>query len=168
MAITYRISELAAELGVTPRTIRFYEEQGLVSPKRKGQERIYSSADRESLQMALLGKRLGLSLHECHEVLTLYTSHERGLEKAHRQLSKVHDYQRRFEEQQKAVGQMQRALDIIEQRCQRNITRHRAPSATELPAEQQPSLFDDEVTPMSSRETTPEQDNEDGQFSLGL
>lgn len=168
MAITYRISELAAELGVTPRTIRFYEEQGLVAPKRKGQERIYSRADRESLQMALLGKRLGLSLNECHDVLTLYTSHERGLEKAHRQLSKVHDYQRHFEEQQKAVGQMQRALDVIEQRCQRNIARHRAPSTTELPPEQQPSLFDENTATITPRESHAEQDNADGQFSLGL
>lgn len=167
MAITYRISELAAELGVTPRTIRFYEEQGLVAPKRKGQERVYSSADKESLQMALLGKQLGLSLNECHEVLTLYTAHERGQEKAHRQLSKVHDYQKRFEAQQRAVGQMQRALSIIEQRCQRNITRHQTANASEWPAEPQPSLFDENAVQFTSDDTPSDADTE-GQFSLGL
>ncbi|WP_348679951.1 MerR family transcriptional regulator, partial [Alcanivorax profundi] len=61
---TYSIGELAREFDVTTRTIRFYEDQGLVSPSRRGQTRIYSPADRVTLKLILRGKRLGVSLAE--------------------------------------------------------------------------------------------------------
>ena len=62
--MTYSISNLAAEFGVTTRTIRFYEEKGLLQPRRDGTRRIYSPADRTKLRLILRGKRLGLSLDE--------------------------------------------------------------------------------------------------------
>ncbi len=64
---TYSISDLARELDITTRAIRFYEEQGLLSPERKGLERIYSARDKVTLKLILRGKRIGFSLAECRE-----------------------------------------------------------------------------------------------------
>lgn len=69
---TYTISELAEEFGVTPRTIRFYEAESLISPQRHGQSRIYTPRDRVRLALILRGKRVGFSLAEIKEMLDLY------------------------------------------------------------------------------------------------
>src|SRR3546814_1051218 len=66
---TYSISDLARELDITTRAIRFYEGQGLLSPERRGQERIYSPRDKVSLKLILRGKRIGFSLAECRELI---------------------------------------------------------------------------------------------------
>ena len=68
----YSISELAREFDVTPRAIRFYEDQGLISPRRDGQRRIYTPRDRTRLKLTLRGKRLGLSLSEIRELIDMY------------------------------------------------------------------------------------------------
>lgn len=69
---TYSISELSEEFGVTPRTIRFYEAESLISPQRHGQSRIYTPRDRARLALILRGKRVGFSLAEIKEMLDLY------------------------------------------------------------------------------------------------
>lgn len=69
---TYGIAELASEFGVTTRTVRFYEDKGLLSPERDGQRRIYSPRDRVRLRLIMRGKRLGLSLEEIGELIDLY------------------------------------------------------------------------------------------------
>ncbi len=68
----YSISELANEYDITTRTIRYYEDMGLLSPKRRGQQRVYSPGDRVKLKLVLRGKRLGLSLAESREIIELY------------------------------------------------------------------------------------------------
>lgn len=68
----YSISELAREFDVTPRAIRFYEDQGLLAPRRDGQRRIYTARDRTRLKLTLRGKRLGLSLSEIRELIDMY------------------------------------------------------------------------------------------------
>lgn len=68
----YTISELADELNATPRAIRFYEDKGLISPQRAGTTRVYSHRDRGRLILILRGKRLGFTLREIREWLTLY------------------------------------------------------------------------------------------------
>lgn len=69
---TYSIRELAHEFDVTPRAIRFYEFKGLLAPRRKGQQRIFSRRDRTRLKLILRGKRLGFTLDETREVFELY------------------------------------------------------------------------------------------------
>lgn len=69
---TYTIGALAAEFGVTARTIRFYEDEGLIAPRRVGTSRIYSHQDRGRLALICRGKRLGFSLAEIKEFLDLY------------------------------------------------------------------------------------------------
>ena len=72
MSDTFTISELAKEFDLTPRAIRYWEDQGLVSPSRAGVNRIYDKRDRTRLLLALRGKRLGLSLAEIRELVDMY------------------------------------------------------------------------------------------------
>jgi DNA-binding transcriptional MerR regulator len=74
---TYTITELAREFDVTPRAIRFYEDQGLLSPKREGaggRTRVYGARERTRLKLTLRGKRLGLSLSEIKALVDMYES----------------------------------------------------------------------------------------------
>lgn len=75
---TYTISQLAREFGVTPRALRFYEDKGLLTPRREGLNRIYSYRDRARLQIILRSKRVGLSLIEIKEILDLYKVDQRA------------------------------------------------------------------------------------------
>jgi len=68
----YSIGDLAAELAVSPRAIRFYEDQGLIKPQRIGANRVYTHGDRARLRLILRGKRLGFSLADIKEMLDLY------------------------------------------------------------------------------------------------
>jgi DNA-binding transcriptional MerR regulator len=68
----FSISDLAREFDITPRAIRFYEDQGLLAPRRDGQRRIYTPRDRTRLKLTLRGKRLGLSLSEIRELIDMY------------------------------------------------------------------------------------------------
>jgi DNA-binding transcriptional MerR regulator len=68
----FSIGELSREFDVTPRAIRFYEDQGLLAPRRDGQRRIYTARDRTRLKLTLRGKRLGLSLSEIKELIDMY------------------------------------------------------------------------------------------------
>ncbi len=68
----YTVNQLAEELGITPRALRFYEVKGLLSPNRVGNNRVYTKRDRARLKLILRGKRLGFSLAEIREYLDLY------------------------------------------------------------------------------------------------
>ena len=68
----HTVTHLAAELGVTPRTIRFYEDKGLIAPERAGTTRVYTHRDRARMKLILRGKRLGFSLRDIREFLDLY------------------------------------------------------------------------------------------------
>ncbi len=69
---TWTISELAKEFDITPRTIRFYEDQGILSPAREGRQRVYAPRDRTRLKLALRGKRLGFPLSEIRDLINMY------------------------------------------------------------------------------------------------
>lgn len=79
-AQTWTIAELAREYNVTPRAIRFYEDEGLLSPTRQGMSRIYSLGDRWRLGWILRGKRLGFSLAEIKELMDLYHADRSGVQ----------------------------------------------------------------------------------------
>ena len=76
----YSIAELAREFGITARTIRFYEDEGLIKPRRQGLTRLYSVGDRTRLSWILRGKRLGFSLGEIKELLDLYQVDRTGVQ----------------------------------------------------------------------------------------
>lgn len=68
----FKIGDLAKEFSVTLRTLRFYEDRGLITPKRSGSTRLYSTNDRSRLKLILLAKRVGFSLIEIHELMEIY------------------------------------------------------------------------------------------------
>ncbi len=68
----YTITQLTQEFGITTRTLRFYEAQGLITPQRRGRQRLYKPADRTRLKLILRGKRLGFSLTEISEIIGMY------------------------------------------------------------------------------------------------
>ena len=76
----YSIAELAREFGITARTMRFYEDEGLIKPRRQGLTRLYSAHDRVRLGWILRGKRLGFSLAEIKELLDLYQVDRTGVQ----------------------------------------------------------------------------------------
>ncbi len=69
---TYSISEMSSEFKITPRTLRFYEEKGLLTPSRQGRSRVYDASDRVRLELILRGKRLGFSLEESCDIIDMY------------------------------------------------------------------------------------------------
>ena len=88
----YSIAELAREFGITARTIRFYEDEGLIKPRRQGLTRLYSPHDRVRLGWILRGKRLGFSLAEIKQLLDLYQVDRTGVQQLRELLrrSRVH------------------------------------------------------------------------------
>ena len=88
----YSIAELAREFAITARTIRFYEDEGLIKPRRQGLTRLYSAHDRTRLSWILRGKRLGFSLAEIKELLDLYHVDRTGVQQLRelRRRSRLH------------------------------------------------------------------------------
>jgi DNA-binding transcriptional MerR regulator len=84
----YSIGDLAGELGISTRTIRFYEDEGMLAPQRAGGQRIYGPRDLVRLKLILRGKRLGFSLHDIRELLDLYDADRNHLEQLRHTLRK--------------------------------------------------------------------------------
>lgn len=99
----YSLTQLAKELGVTPRSIRFYEDQGLVTPQRAGKTRVYTHRDKVRLILILRGKRMGFSIKEIKEFLDLYVVDTTQVEQVQFLLGKVRGRISLLEEQLQAV-----------------------------------------------------------------
>lgn len=115
---TYSITELRREFDVTARTLRFYEDKGLLQPARDGQTRLYSYRDRARLKLIMLGKRVGFSLADIKEILDLYnlkdgqfTQMQVSLEKGRQKITELENQKRDIEE---AIGDLSRTCQIIE------------------------------------------------------
>ena len=99
----YAVSELAKDLGVTPRTLRFYEDKGLLSPQRLGTTRAYTHRDKVRMILILRGKRMGFSLREIKEFLDLYIVDHSNVKQMQHLLNKVRGRIGLLEEQLQAV-----------------------------------------------------------------
>ncbi len=115
---TYTIRQLTKEFNVTARTLRFYEDEGLIAPARRGQTRIYSSRDRARIILILRGRRVGFSLAEIGEILDLYDVHDGGA-------TQIAHTRRKFEERaatlerqkidiEESLKELQRAISAID------------------------------------------------------
>ena len=118
---TYTISELAKEFGVTTRTMRFYEEKGLISPRREGQKRVYSSADRVRIKLILRGKRIGMSLDECVEVIDMYDPEHNNADQLHSLINKVQNRRQLLEQQKQDIDEMLTGLTEVQNLCERAL-----------------------------------------------
>jgi len=115
---SWTITELAKEFDITTRTIRFYEDQGILAPSRAGQQRVYSAKDRTLLKLTLRGKRLGFSLAECREMYELYDPASGNLTQLERMLAKLEEKRAILDQQLHDIQLMQVELDEAEHRIQ--------------------------------------------------
>ena len=127
MSSTYTITQLAQEFDVTTRTIRFYEDQGLLTPTRKGQTRVYSARDRVRLKLVLRGKRLGFSLGEIREMLDMYDAEPGEAGRLQLFLAKIADRRRLLEQQQEDITVTLKELDDIQAQCRARLAKVTAP-----------------------------------------
>ena len=116
---TYTISELAQEFAVTTRTIRHYEEQGLLSPRREGTSRIFSHRDRVRLKLALRGKRLGFSLNEIRELFELYDLARDEKRQLREFLAKLERRRALLEQQREDIEVMLNEVSFFAGQCRR-------------------------------------------------
>ena len=115
---TYSIGELAKLYSVTPRSIRFYEEHGLLAPTRDGQNRIYNKKDKVRLKLILIGKRLGFSLAETKTLFNLYDSHQNSEAQLEAMLSMTKLKRAKLIQQLEDIHILMQELDFVETRCQ--------------------------------------------------
>ena len=125
MPETYSISDLAKEFDVTTRTIRHYEDEGLLSPQRRGQTRIYSKSDRTRLKLILRGRRLGLSLDEAGQIVNMYTPGSDNIEQLQALIDKIEEHRRKLYQQRRDIEVMLKDLNEVEQICQQAIQEKR-------------------------------------------
>ena len=118
----FSISELSREFDVTTRAIRFYEDEGLLEPNRKGRHRVYSSRDRIRLKLILRGKRLGFSLSDIGDIIDMYDS-EPGEEGQLQYFIEIISVRRKTLKQQRDdIAVTLKELDSIEKQCQKSMT----------------------------------------------
>lgn len=123
---SYTITDLAREFEVTTRTIRFYEDQGLISPDRHGQTRIYSQRDRVRLRLIMRGKRLGFSLKEIRDLLDLYDGDRSEITQLRTLVDKINERRDTLRKQREDIDATLDELDKLEETCQEELSRQKS------------------------------------------
>ncbi len=118
---THTISELAQEFGVTTRTIRFYEEKGLISPMREGQKRLYSNSDRVRIKLILRGKRIGMTLQECVDFIDMYDPEHNNAEQLRSLIDNVKRRRESLLQQKRDIDDMLAGLDEVQSLCEESL-----------------------------------------------
>ena len=114
---SYSISDLATEFEITTRTIRFYEEKGLLAPKREGSSRIYSAQDRTTLKLILRGKRLGFTLEESRDIINMYDPTSGNTTQLKTLIDTIHEKRAQLEQQLNDINSMMNDLNDAEAKC---------------------------------------------------
>jgi DNA-binding transcriptional MerR regulator len=114
----YSVTQLGTDLGVSARTIRFYEDKGLISPQRAGNNRVYTLRDRARMSLILRGKKLGFSLREIKEYLDLYDADPTHAKQLRLLLKAVSSRILQLEDQQVALNQALSELRDVESQAQ--------------------------------------------------
>ena len=117
----YSISSLSKEFDVTTRTIRFYEDAGLLTPVRQGRNRLYTVRDRTRLKLILRGKRLGFSLNEIGEMFRLYDSEPGEVGQLNHILDKIAEKMRLLERQLEDIRIVMQELQEFRSQCQQRL-----------------------------------------------
>lgn len=119
---TYTIGELAREFDITPRSIRFYEEQGLLSPERTGQNRVYNIKDKVRLKLILRGKRLGFSLAEVKSLFEMYDTNPNSAVQLEAMLELTEQKRAVLNQQLEDIRMLMNELDEVEARCREELS----------------------------------------------
>ena len=114
----FTIRDLAGEFGVTTRTIRFYEEKGLLNPERQGQHRRYSAADRTKLRLILRGKRLGFSLDESAEIIGMYGSPRNNKKQLETLIGRIREKRDELLARRRELNALLNEINQHERRCE--------------------------------------------------
>ena len=134
---TYTITELAREFDITPRAIRFYEDQGLLTPKREGtggRTRVYSARERTRLKLTLRGKRLGLTLSEIKSLVDMYESPKDSAAQLNRFLLVLARHREMLEQQREDLEVTLAEIEAHEAQCRRMLEGGEAGEAAGKPA----------------------------------
>lgn len=118
MTDTFTISDLAREFDVTTRTIRFYEDKGLISPSREGQRRVYDARDRVRLRLIMRGKRLGFSLTEIAEMIDLYDDDPSEVRQLKLFIAKIEERRSTLSRQQEDIAIILAELDRLHEQSE--------------------------------------------------
>jgi DNA-binding transcriptional MerR regulator len=132
--VTYTISDLAREFALTTRAIRFYEDEGLIAPRRSGRSRIYGERERVRIKLILRGKRLGLSLSEIRELLDLYETTHSERPQLIKFLEVLADRRARLKQQQEDIAIVLAEIDALERQCRKRLRQVANGEANEDPA----------------------------------
>lgn len=119
--IQFSIGELAKEFDITTRSIRFYEDQGLLAPQRKGQTRIYSQKDKVRLKLVLRGKRLGFSLAETKTIFDLYDTEKSEQRQLETMLQLIATKKEILAQQLLDITSVMDDLEQLEQNCNETL-----------------------------------------------
>jgi len=118
---TYSISDLSKEFDITTRSIRFYEDQGLLSPTRKGQTRIYNQRDKVRLKLILRGKRLGFSLAETGRLFELYDVDKTSAKQLNSIMELINNKKNDLKQQLEDINAVLIELNDLEDNCQETL-----------------------------------------------
>jgi DNA-binding transcriptional MerR regulator len=122
MTAHHTITDLAKEFDITTRTIRHYEDQGLLAPRREGQNRLFSPRDRVRLKLALRGKRLGFTLAEIRELFDLYDSARDEKRQLEQFLTKLEKRRSLLEQQREDIEVMLNEISFFESQCRKLLS----------------------------------------------
>ncbi len=128
---TYTISEMSREFGITTRTIRYYEEKELIQPRRQGQARLYSNADRVRIKLILRGKRIGMTLEESVSVIDLYDPNNNNATQLQALVATVQERRAALLQQKADIDDTLSSLGEVEQLCSRALQEN--PLVTDSP-----------------------------------
>jgi len=118
---TYSIGDLSKEFDITTRSIRFYEDQGLLKPTRKGQTRIYNQRDRVRLKLILRGKRLGFSLAETGRLFELYDADKSSAKQLATMMELIAQKKFDLQQQLQDIEAVMLELDDLEKNCLKTL-----------------------------------------------
>ena len=113
----YTITELTREFGVSTRTIRFYEDEGLIKPVRRGRTRLFRPSDRVLLKQILRGKRLGFSIAEIREIIAMYKAPEGEEGQIKALIAGIGEKRADLEQKRRDIEDSLRELDAAEENC---------------------------------------------------
>ena len=133
-APTYSISDLAQEFALTTRAIRFYEDEGLLAPRRRGLARIYGERERTRIKLILRGKRLGLTLSEIRELFDIYATAGNERPQLTKFLQMLADRRAMLHQQREDIDAVLAEIAFIERDCRRRL-KLQSPSETAEGAE---------------------------------
>jgi DNA-binding transcriptional MerR regulator len=124
---TWSITDLAEEFGVTLRTIRFYEDRGLIAPERRGTTRVFHARDRVRLALILRGRRLGFSLDEIATIVDMYDAEPGEAGQLRYLLEQIDVRRTELEQRRKDIDETLAELAEVERRCHQDLARLEGP-----------------------------------------